>query len=150
MKYTSLESEYLVSLLKSALKGEATPSVPEGLDWAKLVELSKKQQVYSTIVPIINKINIPPEQAQELVFYSQNELVRMIAMKNELEEIEKELEKQGVRYMLLKGGIIRNYYPLQKMRQMSDFDLLYDEENRSKVMAIMKNRGYSIVSNKFG
>ena len=68
MKYTSLESEYLVSLLKSALKGEATPSVPEGLDWAKLVELSKKQQVYSTIVPIINKINIPPEQAQELVF----------------------------------------------------------------------------------
>lgn len=147
MKYTSLESEYLVSLLKSALKGEATPSVPEGLDWAKLVELSKKQQVYSTIVPIINKINIPPEQAQELVFYSQNELVRMIAMKNELEEIEKELEKQGIRYMLLKGGVIRNYYPLQKMRQMSDFDLLYDEENRSKVMAIMKNRGYSIASN---
>ena len=146
MKYSSIESEYLVSLLKCALKGEAIPSVPNGIDWNRLVEISKKQQVYSTIVPIINKIDIPPTQAQELVFYSQNELVRMIAMKNELEEIEKILNENAVKYMLLKGGVIRDYYPLQKMRQMSDYDILYDKADRDKIITMMKSRGYNVVS----
>ena len=89
MEFTSIESEYLVALLKCALKSQNVPDIPAGLNWKELVNISKKQQVYSTIAPIINKINIPPEQAQELIFYSQNELVRMIAMKNELEQIEK-------------------------------------------------------------
>ena len=146
MKYTCVESEYLVSLLRCALKNDDVPDVPVGLNWEKLVKLSNEQQVYSTIAPVINKINIPVEQAQELTFYTQNELVRMIAMKNELEQIEKELNTQGIKYMLLKGGVIRNYYPLQKMRQMSDFDILYHISDRDKIISLMKKRGYTILS----
>lgn len=114
MKYTCIESEYLVALLKCALKNEDVPDVPVGLNWEKLVKLSNEQQVYSTIAPVINKINIPVEQAQELTFYTQNELVRMIAMKNELEQIEKELDALKIDYMLLKGSVIKLCYPKQK------------------------------------
>lgn len=146
MEFTSIESEYLVALLKCALKSQNVPDIPAGLNWKELVNISKKQQVYSTIAPIINKINIPPEQAQELIFYSQNELVRMIAMKNELEQIEKELNGAGIKYMLLKGGVIKNYYPLQKMRQMSDYDILYDVSKRNELISIMKNRGFNLTS----
>ena len=146
MRFDTIESEYLVSLLKCALKGESVPSVPENLNWQKLVELSKQQQVYSTIVPIINKINIPPEQAQELVFYSQNELVRMIAMKNEFEQIEKELEDKQIKHIYLKGLELRNYYPKTSMRQMSDYDILYDESRRNDLIKIMKGRGFELVN----
>ena len=62
MEFTSIESEYLVALLKCALKSQNVPDIPAGLNWKELVNISKKQQVYSTIAPIINKINIPPEQ----------------------------------------------------------------------------------------
>ena len=68
MEFTSIESEYLVALLKCALKSQNVPDIPAGLNWKELVNISKKQQVYSTIAPIINKINIPPEQAQELIY----------------------------------------------------------------------------------
>ena len=54
MKYTCIESEYLVALLKCALKNEDVPDVPVGLNWEKLVKLSNEQQVYSTIAPVIN------------------------------------------------------------------------------------------------
>lgn len=142
MKYTCIESEYLVALLKCALKNEDVPDVPVGLNWEKLVKLSNEQQVYSTIAPVINKINIPVEQAQELTFYTQNELVRMIAMKNELEQIEKELEALKIDYMLLKGSVIKLCYPKQKMRQMSDVDILYHEKDRERLVSMMKKRGF--------
>ena len=142
MKYTCIESEYLVALLKCALKNEDVPDVPVGLNWEKLVKLSNEQQVYSTIAPVINKINIPVEQAQELTFYTQNELVRMIAMKNELEQIEKELDALKIDYMLLKGSVIKLCYPKQKMRQMSDVDILYHEKDRERLVSMMKKRGF--------
>ena len=138
MKYTCIESEYLVALLKCALKNEDVPDVPVGLNWEKLVKLSNEQQVYSTIAPVINKINIPVEQAQELTFYTQNELVRMIAMKNELEQIEKELDALKIDYKLLKGSVIKLCYPKQKMRQMSDVDILYHEKDRERLVSMMK------------
>lgn len=146
MTYSSLESEYLVSLLRSAVKQEKPSSAPENLDWDKLIDLSKKQQVYSVIIPVIDLESVPVDFANELQLYSQNELLRMLAMKAELEEIEKELEKKEIRFMLLKGSVIRNYYPLQKMRQMSDFDILYDKSKREGLIEIMNGRGYNLFS----
>ena len=51
MEFTSIESEYLVALLKCALKSQNVPDIPAGLNWKELVNISKKQQVYSTIAP---------------------------------------------------------------------------------------------------
>lgn len=146
MTYSSLESEYLIHLLCCAIKKEQPQKAPENLDWKGLVELSKKQQVYSVIVPVIDLASVPTEIAQELQMYFQNELLRTLAMKNELEEIEKELVENEIKYMLLKGCVIRNYYPLQKMRQMSDYDILYDPSKRENLISLMKKRGFYLKS----
>ncbi len=147
MKYLSPESEYLITILKSAVSGESVPDAPDNIDWEKLVELSKKQQVYSVICPVLNTEKLPSDQAQELQLYNQNELLRIIAMKSELESIENELGKKQVKYMLLKGSVLREYYPQSKMRQMSDIDILFDETKRDDVAEIMKNRGFSVTNN---
>lgn len=147
MEYLSPESEYLISLLKSAVRGERAPAAPEDIDWKKLVELSKKQQVYSVICPVLNVKALPPKQAQELQLYNQNELLRIIAMKSELEGIEKELENHQVKYMLLKGSVLRDYYPQSKMRQMSDIDILFDGTKREAVAGIMQKMGYAVTNN---
>lgn len=142
MIYSSLESEYLVSLLRCAIKQEKPPKAPDGIDWEKLAKLSKKQQVYSVIVPVIDLTSVPAEIAEELQVYSQNELVRMLAMKTELEEIEKELNESNINYMYLKGLEICNYYPKVSMRQMSDYDIIYDPDKRDLLVRIMKKHGY--------
>ncbi len=147
MKYLSPESEYLISLLKSAVKGESVAAAPDNIDWKELVKLSKKQQVYSVICPVLNTKDLPSEQAQELQLYNQNELLRTIAMKSELEAIEKELENNQVKFMLLKGSVLRDYYPQSKMRQMSDIDILFDEAKRDIVADIMQSRGFAVTNN---
>lgn len=146
MKYSTAESEYLVELLKSAVKGTEVKTPPEQIDWEKFVDLAKRQQVYSVIAPILGGIGMPGKQAGELMLYNQNELLRLIAMKNEQEQLENELRKAGIRFMLLKGSRLRFYYPQQKMRQMSDVDILYDGSKKALLLEIMNNFGYSIIS----
>lgn len=147
MKYLSPESEYLISLLKSAVKSEPVAAAPHNIDWKELVELSKKQQVYSVICSVMNVKDLPSEQAQELQLYNQNELLRMIAMKSELEAIEEELVKHKIKFILLKGSVLREYYPQSKMRQMSDIDILFDESKRDDVADIMQQRGFAVTNN---
>lgn len=146
MYYSSAETEYLIELLRCAVKREKNPQVPANFDWNRLVEISKEQQVYSIIACVLNFDEVPDDVLDELKKYTQNELLKMIAMRNELEIIEEELKNKEIKFMLLKGGIIRNYYPLQKMRQMSDFDVLYDVSKRKELIEIMINRGYSLDS----
>ena len=146
MKYSTVENEYLIELLNAAVKGTAVQAPPEGIDWEKFVDLAKKQQVYSIIAPVLSGISMPEAQSKELVLYNQNELLRLIAMKNEQEQLENELEKAGIKFMLLKGSLLRNYYPQLKMRQMSDVDILYDFSKRDELLEIMNNREYTLIS----
>ncbi len=146
MKYSNPESEYLILLLRSAMLQKSLPSLPKGIDLDRLVELSKKQQVYSIIASLPCDEIFSGSQLTEIKNYAGNELLRLLSMKNELEQLKGELEHQGIKYMLLKGSVIRDYYPQQKMRQMSDIDILYDESKRDALLKIMRSRGFRLTT----
>lgn len=146
MQYATTENEYLAALLKAAIRKESLPSPPTELDWQELVAVSKKQQVYSIIAAVLDPSLLPDEQAKALSAYTQNELLRLLAMKNELEELEKALQEKQIKFMLLKGSVIRDFYPQQKMRQMSDIDILYDYSKRDALLKIMKSRGFRLTA----
>lgn len=144
MKYSTYESEYLLELLKAALTGTPVKKADSSINWSGLVELAKEQQVYSIIASALDSTAMPQGFLSELKLYNQNELLRLIAMKNELEEIKDELAGEQIEFMLVKGSVIRDYYPQQKMRQMSDVDILYKAENQEKLVSYMKSRGYML------
>lgn len=146
IKYSSPENEYLIALIKSALMCTKTPNAPEGLDYSALINLSKEQQVYSVITESINKAELSGEHLSELETYVQGELFRTLSMKHELECFEAELQKKQIKFMLLKGSVLRSYYPKQKMRQMSDVDILYDYSRRNDLVRLMKSHGYRLTT----
>lgn len=146
MKYSSSENEYLMQLLKAALRRSETPNAPEGMDYSALIKISKKQQVYSVISEVIHSDELTQEQEKSLEKYVQGELFRTVSMKSEVESIEKELKKNQIKFMPLKGSVIRSFYPKQKMRQMSDVDILYDYTQRDKLLKIMKSHGFRMTA----
>lgn len=146
MDINSRETEYLLEVLRAAVNGKKSAAPPEGIDWDEFFELSKKQQVYSMVAQAVDISCLPSDIAQELNNFSKSELVRLIAMQNEFTALKSELEKNKIKYMLLKGSVIRNYYPKQSMRQMSDIDILYDPEKRDALVEIMTARGYELIS----
>lgn len=146
MDINTKETEYLLAVLRAAAKGEKPSAPDENFDWNAFFELSKKQQVYSMVAQAVDFNWLPNEIAKELNNFSKSELVRLIAMQNELNAIKSELEKNEIKYMLLKGSVIKNYYPQQSMRQMSDIDIMYDAEKRGTLVEIMTARGYELHS----
>ena len=96
---------------------------------------------------------------------SDRTLLRQLHFDTEREEILKELEKEGISYLPLKGILISGYYPCPGMRSMADNDILYgiiqregagwkvsgrDEKEQErtalqaqkKLVALMEGRGY--------
>ena len=146
IKFEDREIEYFLYIIRCALKGEVPNKPEEPIDWERLVSIAKRQEVYSVIAAALPAEYLPAEQAERLNNYEKSELVRLIAMKNELAFLEAELCKSEIPFMLLKGSRIRAFYPKESMRQMSDIDILYNEKGRDSLLKIMKKRGYKLSS----
>ncbi len=56
------------------------------------------------------------------------------------------MDKQGIKYLPLKGIILKEYYPKAGMRQMSDYDIYYDGNFREQLEAFMLSIGYECES----
>ena len=59
-------------------------------------------------------------------------------------EILTRLEERGIKYLPLKGIILKDLYPSVGLRQMSDNDILFDKEYREDVRDIMVELGYAV------
>lgn len=55
-KYQDTEVLYLISLIKSAIRGEEAvplPEVPDGLDWQRLYNVAKSHMVVALVYPCV-------------------------------------------------------------------------------------------------
>lgn len=140
------EVEYLIHLLSCALNGRK-PVAQEGIDYSALLSLAKKHQVYNIIFPLIKEMDdVPDSERTAFNNYHLSEITRMITINNEREMLYEELDDAGIKYMPLKGLIIKHYYPLESMRQMSDNDILFDSSRRDDVARIMKEYDYKPIA----
>lgn len=70
--------------------------------------------------------------------------IRKLALFNiERAKLTSALESAGIRYLPLKGIILKEYYPKTAMREMSDNDILCDESRAADVRTIMERLGYT-------
>ncbi|MBR3417593.1 MAG: nucleotidyltransferase family protein, partial [Oscillospiraceae bacterium] len=67
-----------------------------------------------------------------------------IIMDAERKKILKCLEEEQVWYMPLKGALLKDWYPRLGMRQMSDNDILFDQQRREDVRRIMAAHGFTL------
>lgn len=73
---------------------------------------------------------------------------RLALYEKERQTLLKMFEDTGIWYLPLKGIVLKNYYPKTSMREMSDNDILVDNNMLSDGKKIMQDLGYDCV--KFG
>lgn len=140
-------ADYFLHLLASALNETPVKKAPNGVDYRAVLALAKKHQVYNIIYPVIAGANDLSQADREAWrSYNLSEITRMIAVNSERSQIFEQLKAQKIKFMPLKGLIIKAYYPKESMRQMSDNDILFDASKRDDVARIMKSRGYKTVA----
>ncbi len=118
------------------------PSVP---DWEALLKLARRQQVYNTVLPVLEKAALlPPDQLQHWNDFRLTELQRTLFVNSQRQAVCADLEAQNIHYMFLKGLLLRELYPQTMMRQMSDNDILFDPQRRGDLAKIMRAHRFTL------
>ncbi len=131
----------LIYLVSCGLNG----TVPDGgiaarADLRELYVLAKRNSLAALVSVALKRAGI----SDGSFISAYNNAIRKIALlDNERKEICSVFEEEGIEYMPLKGSVLKDYYPLPGMREMTDVDILIDPSKRAPVKDIMLGRGYA-------
>ena len=138
-------------LIASRLFAFAADGVPceelknEQLDYTALYKFSKAHSIVNTVCYALEKLNMLPEEYAAL-FCRELKIgrAREATQELELEEISAQLEGRGIKYMPLKGSVMKHLYPRPDLRSMCDLDIQYDKSRKNELDEIMLPMGYEV------
>lgn len=139
------ESQYLLHLLGAFLRQEE-PEVPGDLNWEKLMRLSKIHNVAGILGYMAMSWPICPDAQLNTALRSAclNTIAvfnRRAALANRLLE---QLDSAGIDHIVMKGYVLREYYPVPELRTYGDIDLVIHSEDRQKCNDLMLSLGYRL------
>lgn len=112
----------------------------QAMDLESLYRLAEFHNVRAAVCIALERAEIHDERFHEAY---KKAVRKNIYLDMERTAIISAFEKQGIWYMPLKGSILKELYPENGMRQMSDNDMLYDSTKQQTVMDIMLEKGYT-------
>ena len=138
------EYEYLLELMGCSLTGRP-PRPRRDTDWQKLMDLADIHSV-SGILAYANsqhRLCTDPELAGAL---RRNLLATLSVFARRAEcfsRFSRRLREAGITHILMKGAVLRDYYPVPELRTFNDFDIVIRPEDRERCHALMLEAGYT-------
>lgn len=147
MTKNELEKNYIIELLKCSITN-ATPSTPdESLDWDVVFQCGKAHRILPVLYFSIQKL--PDEYKRKIdkikhyeLAYKSN-LIDDANRENEISIITKELSKNNIDFILLKGTVTKHFYPDTSMRMMNDVDILYRNKTAEDIKKLFEELSYT-------
>lgn len=113
----------------------------ETINLDHLYIVSKKHSVIAIVNLALEMVNIKDKRFNEAYNKSIRKNVLLDIERNSILE---DFDKNEIWYMPLKGSILKDLYPSDGMRQMSDNDIFIDKKKQQQTKEIMKSHGYSV------
>ena len=145
MEIKKSTSDYLIKLLRAAIKDSAPVEKPDDVQWDDLLKLAVYHKVEELVFYSITKLNDKPDGEEAGRWFNQHEKNQIVDMVQsaEAEAIIKDVTDAGIDILPLKGAIMKSMYPRPEFRQMADLDYLVNTEDIDKIRPIMENLGYN-------
>lgn len=142
------EKYYAMHLLACALQGVKPEGKPEEVSWEEVLQFCSRNGVAGTAYLSLEfmkreGMELPEKKLLEKweEFY-RLAVFRALKFEEAGEEIFRVFEQEKIRYLPLKGIILKDYYPVIGMRTFADYDILYDSQKMEAVRTLMEERGY--------
>lgn len=136
-----------IDLLSNSIRNEVCKKKYDNVDWNELINLSRKHKIEGLIYSALNKSrlleNIDEDKVKDLkkeVFFTG---VTQISNMSKLEKVFNEFSKENVPVIVLKGLVVREYYPQPEQRSMSDADIFVKAKDINKSKKILIDLGYT-------
>ena len=131
----------LIYLLSCAVNGITPDNAKvQAMDLERLYRLAKFHTVRGAVCIALKRAGVQDKQFDQAY---KKAVRKNIYLDMERTAILSDFEKQGIWYMPLKGSVLKDLYPENGMREMSDNDVLFDTEKQVQSKEIMLSHGYT-------
>ena len=139
------EKEYLLHLLGAYLRGDA-PKIQPDADWERLRQLANVHNLSGLLAYLAMKYPICQDrQAQTAHRKFCMSTIAGFAQRGSLAEaLSQTLSDHGIDHIMMKGYVIRNFYPVPELRSYGDIDLVIRKDDRIKCHELMKQLGFAV------
>lgn len=142
---TLFEKEYntLLSLIAPLCGGEGKGVAVAPEDYKTLYLLAKQHSV-SNLLYLACKDDpaLPQELRRALEGMLFSSVRQQLSQEYEAGRVFDALEKAGIRFLPMKGIVLRPCYPKPEMRISCDVDVFYDKNERARMAEVMSSLGY--------
>lgn len=135
---------YLTELISSVLNSTSPKEPFEGFDWNRLYKLAVLHNVAIIIYPAVKQLAVPEEIMLKFERNRNIIVAREARCDIETARVFSALSDNGIRFIKLKGIVLKNLYPKAYMRTYIDVDLCVSSEDRIKAKDIMLGLGYEL------
>ena len=143
------QTKNFIHLLQGALVCNKIPEL-ESPDWAQLFYLSKLHNVVSLGYESMKRMPVedgPDQELRKRWKYENDQCTfQCIYQQAALEELKECFEREQIPVILLKGAVLREYYPREDLRTMSDLDILIRKEDIPRIRPLFLRMGYQAKS----
>jgi hypothetical protein len=131
----------LVYLLSCAVNGIMPDSERiQNMNLDRLYKWADFHYVRGAVCIALNRAGIEDKQFHQAY---KKAVRKNIYLDMERSAIIADFEKRGIWYMPLKGSVLKDLYPENGMREMSDNDMLFDADKQEQTKEIMLSHGYA-------
>lgn len=138
--------KYFIRLVRfGASGGEGLPpEKPEEVSWRDILLLSEKHSLAALTYSALSRLEKKPDgETAEKWEHAYRVCVHAdIQQEFAWEEIKERFSEQGIKFLPLKGILLKSLYPEPAFRSMGDLDILYEEKNFEKIKTLMRESGY--------
>ncbi len=139
------EQKYLIELSRAYLD-EKRISLKGDIDYKRLYSLAREHNLCGVLYCAVKNAESKDVIEKELFNRLENTFFDLVYTSNmqvqTLGEVKELLSQAQIRFVLFKGAVLRNLFPVAESRSMGDTDLLIDKENRNKVKELLTANGF--------
>lgn len=142
--------KYFVSLISSHLNN-ISPAEPNDIDWEEIFQLSNMHNVCAIIanqIFLLDK-NVQPEKQILSKFRQQlgYTLIDSEGKENTLAYLRRIFADNNIDFVLVKGAVLREFYPVKELRTSSDIDAVVHLDDLNRLRSILKNSKDCVITN---
>lgn len=129
-----------ITILRSVFTGEELPSCS---DWEEIYTYAKKHNVQNMITGAAQvSSGVPAHILTNLQRKADQAIAMDMTRAYEIEEVQREFEKEKIPVIMLKGWVMKSLYPRTDLRTMADTDIFMKAEDELRVHTMLLSLGF--------
>lgn len=142
---TNKFTDCIIEILRCCANGTLYKKFPADFDEEKFIVFCEFHKLLNVVY--LTAADAFSDSSKRVLEAKYNKsLYIMASQQYYLEEIEREFNKYGIDYLILKGRELARLYPEEDMRESADFDIYIGPENSMKAKDLMENIGFTVVA----